>query len=182
MELFCTVKTAVDNGDAVECSAFILRNYQLKPGSKVEQIRSAEVLAVWEVVEQTPRGIILKSERKAGSMEFGDELYTERPAPDPTPEPVPAPIKQKPIVQEKQPKDPIMTTTPKAVLVFAGKNWKLASPKKWVPMNLQLDGYASVGEINISGKLYTVFKVTQYGDMPDCFAAQEKESPEVQPS
>ena len=58
-----------------------------------------------------------------------------------------------------------------SVLMFAGKNWKLASPKKWVPTNLDFwADYAQVGELTINGKAYTIFKLAEG------FAAKEKVS------
>ena len=55
-----------------------------------------------------------------------------------------------------------------AVLIFGGKNWKLASPKKWVAASLSLDGLAAVGELAINGKEYIIYKLTEG------FAAKEK--------
>ncbi len=151
MLLLGTIKEAVDSGDAVECSAFILRVFQLNPGDNIQQIRESVVVATWQIVKKTARGFILKDPAgamKAESFQFGDEIHVEEPA-----------------IEEKEMEHPKEAVK---VFVFSGKNWKLASPKKWVPMSMDLNGHTPVGEINLSGKLHTVYK------LPDCFAAQEK--------
>lgn len=145
MELLCTAKTAVDNGETVECSVFMLRDWQLQPGDKIEQRRDTgqalETVATWEFVSQTPNKLILKRViLGAETIEMADGFY------------VVPPVEDKPVVAG-------LPSTP--VLVFGGKNWKLASPKKWVPATLVIDGYPSVGELNIGGKDYEVLKLNE---------------------
>lgn len=154
MEILCTTKSAVNNGETVECSIFLLQDWKLEPGTIVEQRRNTgqeiETVARWELVAITPKSLILKRViLGAESIEMADYFYAM------------PPIETKPVVTSLQ-------STP--VLVFGGKNWKLASPKKWVPANLVVEGYPSVGELNIEGKDYVVLKLT------DGFAARLKQA------
>lgn len=149
MELFCTVKSAAKIGDVIECSVFILWDIILSPGTKLEQRRGEDLIAVWELVEQKAKSLILKVEGTELNVELADGLYAN------------LPVRQEPVRQEP---------TAEAVLVFGGKNWKLASPKKWVPMSLSLDGYDVVGELNIGGKDYLILK------LPEGFAAKIKKA------
>ena len=170
LELFCTAKgIVVEVGDAIELPVFMLRNWQLEPGTRLEQRRGEEIVAVWVLIKQQPRSLMLKK-LEGGSVEQADAFYVS-PPPDPTPiEPVPfMPLARRsaPRVAEEVSQD-AASSGGDTVLIFGGKNWKLASPKKWIPGNLVLDGFSAVGELVLGGKSYTVFKLTEG------FAAQEK--------
>jgi hypothetical protein len=157
MDLFCTVKSATDNGDRVECSVFMLQNLRLEPGTQVDQHRETNgesvIVASWELVEQTNTTLILKrGELGAEAIDIADGFYAQ------------LPVEVKP--SKKDPMEYKITKNgpppPEAVLVFAGKNWKLASPKKWVPTTgLDLGSCQKVGELTIHGKLYHVFKLNE---------------------
>jgi hypothetical protein len=143
MELFCTAKSAVEVGDTIECTAFILRDRKLEPGTKLEQRRDGDegpmVIASWELVELTTKSLILKKgDGSMDSIQSADGFYVEA------------------LIEEKPIEVPTMS-----VLVFSGKNWKLASAKKWVPMDLAVDGCPSVGEMSIGGKEYVILKLAE---------------------
>lgn len=146
MQLFCTVKSSIEVGETVECSVFVLQNRRLEPGTRMEQRRNDVVIASWELIaQQTANSLSLKKSFPADSIEFADSFYAE------------GQIVEAP-----------METEPLPVFIFGGKNWKLASVKKWVPGKLAVDGYETVGEIKINGKDCDVFK------LPDCFVARPK--------
>lgn len=47
MEMFCTIKTAIQVGENVECSAFVLQRKSLAKGTEVQQLRDGVVLTTW---------------------------------------------------------------------------------------------------------------------------------------
>jgi hypothetical protein len=142
MEVFCSVKTVIENGDSLECSVFILQKWKFESGTIFEQRREDNVVATLELVEQTAKALVFK--KTDTSIEFGDILYVEPPVE---------------IV-------PIVTSPDIDVLVFSGKNWKLASPKKWVPTRLMSSSIESamkkekLGETNLLGKNCDVCRIT----------------------
>jgi len=99
------------------------------------------VIATWELVNHTHKSLTVK---KIGiPIEFGDMFYVENPE-----------VIVIPVQVESE-----MTSA----LVFAGKNWKMASPKKWVPTELltttvQTGMKDTLGEVIILEKNYSVFK------------------------
>jgi len=146
----------------------MLRNWPLPPGSRLEQRREEELIAVWELVAQKAHSLVLKLEGNDGSnIELADGFYAEKPADsfdvldDRAARAVVA-------IDDKHIGGYMAGMVSGPVLMFAGKNWKLASPKKWIPMNLAVDGYSVVGELKLNGKEYSVFK------LPEGFAAKEK--------
>ena len=163
MDIFCTVRSATDNGDNVECSVFMLRRLNLKPGVQLDQRRDTgegpSIVASWEFVSQTDKTLVLKKgDLGAYFIEQSDGFYAN------VPEDVIAEHK----TEEHQPMNQDIAS--QSVLIFAGKNWKLASPKKWVSASILLDETAHVGELSINGKQYDIFKLNEG------FAAKEKAS------
>jgi hypothetical protein len=156
MELFCTAKgVVVEIGDCIECPVFMLRDWQLEPGTKLEQRREEEVVAIWELVEHQPRSLMLKKQSVA--IERADAFYAV----------APAMVTPKAPLSPRSP-PPVETNTGSeitSVLLFTGKNWKLASPKKWVPARISLAGCQIIGDIVINGKGYFVHR------LPEGFAA-----------
>jgi len=161
MEIFCTVKSAIDSGDTVECSVFMLQRLKLEPGMQLDQRRDTgegpATVASWEFIRQTDKSIILKKgDLGADFIEPADGFYA------------PIPVKSAPAPQEELPmsQEPVSKSeNAVSVLMFAGKNWK------WVPTNLDFwADYAQVGELTINGKAYTIFKLAEG------FAAKEKVS------
>lgn len=138
------MKNATETDNGIECSVFMLQNKQVPEGTKLEQRREESKIAEWELISHTPKSILLKKEHLSDTIEFSDSFYIEQ--------------SDEEVISKE------MTLTP--VYVFSGKNWKLASPKKWVKMNLNVEGCEKVGDIKIEGKDCTVFKLT------DCFAAK----------
>jgi hypothetical protein len=158
MELICTARgEVIESEGTLECAVFLLRMEPLDVGTKLEQRRITGdeqiLIATWELVSQTGKTLVLKKQSEY-NIELADSFFAEVPA---------APIRVLTHTPTRAPES--AATYP--VLVFAGKNWKLASPKKWVPMNLSLDGCDIIGQITIAGKNYSVFR------LPDGFAAYE---------
>jgi hypothetical protein len=140
MELLCTAKSAVDGDSTIECHVFMLRDWRIEPGATLEQRRGDEVIATWELVVQTGKSLILKKgTTPAESIELADEFYVQ------------PPVIEQPVTMQ--------ATIP--VLLFGGKNWKLASPKKWVKANISVEGCPQVGELNIDGQDYVVIKLAE---------------------
>jgi hypothetical protein len=140
MELLCMAKTATVSGENTECTVFMLRNWVIEAGASLEQRRCKEgveiIIATWTLIGQTGKNLILKGK---GEIEFTDSFYVE------------SPVRVEELVQ----------TTATSVLVFKGKNWRLASPKKWMPAILDVDGYPSVGGLNIGGKDYVILALNE---------------------
>ena len=141
MEMFFAAKTTVDGEETVEISAFVLRSWVLPSGTKVEQHRESAIIATWELVSHTNKSVVLK--KLDIPIEFGDMFYAESPV-------IEAPMVEAPTMN---------------VFVFSGKNWKLASAKKWTPAELLATtvhrGMSEIlGDINIKGKDCDVCKVT----------------------
>jgi hypothetical protein len=167
MELFCTAKgTVVEVGGCIECAVFMLRDWKLEPGTRIEQRREEGVVAIWELVDLSPKLLVLKLAEKVPmvgpegeiNIEQADGFYAAAPA---------LVVPKAPVSPWSPP--PVETNSGSetaSVLVFTGKNWKLASPKKWVPMKISLAGCQIIGDIIINGKGYFVHR------LPEGFAAR----------
>lgn len=147
LDLVATVKFSTDQEDHTECNVFLLSNENMV-GKTLYQVRDEVQCGTWEVLDQG-KGV-LKLKRMSGEAEFVmvDALYTEHVEPVVVSEPVRAPQK---------------------VMTFSGKNWKLASEKKWKEIYFHFLDEAiatayksgaseSVGEATIRGSLYTIHK------------------------
>lgn len=140
-EIVFAVKTAVTEGPTATCAVFLLTNESLD-GKVVSQWRENARIGAWRVVKGGRETVL---ERVEGDQEVQhqDAFYGQ--------------------VEEKA--EPERRTQIGSVLVFEGKNWKMASEKKWREKVIDIAGFEDVGETKIRGKDHRVLKG------PDCFAA-----------
>ncbi|MGH9917731.1 MAG: hypothetical protein ACRD6W_02495 [Nitrososphaerales archaeon] len=110
-------------------------------------------------------------------FQFGDHIHADMSAAlDPEPPPIRtfAPIPE--VVVAVELAEAVEPADVEPVLVFGGKNWRLASPKKWVPASLDLRGCDFVDEMHMGDKVYWVFRLTEG------FAAKLKPAAEAKTS
>lgn len=140
--LICTVKNSEIIDDVTVCSVFILNKFPDSEGKKLYQYRDSNKVGVWLI-----RSFGLKTHltRVSGNVEIEqcDALYGDME------------------MSEK-----VVSVTPQQrVLVFEGKNWKLASEKKWREKELDTTGFEEVGDSSFKGKAHKILKG------PSCFVA-----------
>ena len=135
LDLVATVKSSSVSGDNVECDAFVMCRESLT-SRKIFQYRDNMQCGTWEVLAHTKSVLVLK--RIDGDQELVevDALYVEH---------------QEPIVQPA-------AAAPQKVLTFEGKNWKLASEKKWKEAYVTGASSDVVGEATLRGKLHEIRK------------------------
>ena len=149
VDLFCTIKNVIVKDDCIECSIFLLQNWKLDPGTILEQRRDGAIITTQELVSYTNKLMTLK--KSDNEILFGDTFYAEAPF-----------IEVKEVTQLSK------------VLAFSGKNWRLASTKKWKQSEISLEGCKRVGELSVNGKDYDVYKIEDENN-PTTFAAKLKE-------
>lgn len=141
--LVCTVKSAVTEGEKTACSVFMLAQPKDFVGTVLFQYKDGAKVGSWSV-ESYEKSLVLV--RVDGSLEleqcdylFGEITVVEQPPPS----------------QNKF----------GHFLVFEGKNWRLASEKKWREKLVNIAGFEHVGDTTIKGKPFMIMKG------PELFAA-----------
>lgn len=140
--LVCTVKSAVTEGSKTTCSVFMLADPTGLAGRVLSQYKDAVKVGEWRV-ESYGKELILERMSGEAEVELADYLFGE--------------------VTQSEP--PPSRRQIGFYLTFEGKNWKLASEKKWREKQVDIAGFEHVGDTRIKGKAYKVMKG------PDIFAA-----------
>lgn len=134
LDLIATVKTSTESDGVVSCAIF-LTTYGDVSNAKVYQYRDDVIVGEWNSVGYENGTIHLKRISGSSLPEPMDALY----------------------VDHIEPSKPEPQTTFVWALTFSGKNWKLASEKKWNETSARVDFTSPVlGEVTIRGKLHEV--------------------------
>ena len=142
-EIFCSVKRSVEKEDSLtECSIFLLRDDIDLVDKVIEHRRVCSdgeaVLGTFKVVSFSKKLLVVQ--RITGSVVVNkcDLFYIDRPV----------------IFQ-------VETSKYVSGFIFEGKNWKLASSKKWQSKNFELpdSGSQSVGVVTLNNLQYDVHKI-----------------------
>lgn len=142
-DLLCSVKgVALTENGKIICSVFMLRDIKELTGRTLSQYRLENRVGAWKV-ESYNKDLVLERIDGISEIEPCDTLHIELEA---------SPVS-------------VVETHIEQALVFSGKNWKLASEKKWTEKTIDVTGFEKVGETKIRGKAYHVLKG------PDVFAA-----------
>jgi hypothetical protein len=135
--LIATVKRGQQgDSDPIKCSIFLLRNDLDLIGRTLEHRRETTILGTFSVESIAVDVFSLRRLDGGEPIVSGDVFYA----------------------QLEEPKMEIVSTLVKG-FVFSGKNWKLASPKKWKDGSVESPSSKPVGEVNLSGNLCDVFKL-----------------------
>lgn len=142
--LLCTVKKTSSEDGKTACSVFMLQDPMELVGKEITQIRVEERIGTWRVLESEKRGRELVLERLSGDVEIEpcDAFYVDLPEPVVIVPGVRAQFEQ--------------------AYVFSGKNWKLATEKKWQEKVVNVGGFERVGETRLRGKPHRVLKGPEF--------------------
>lgn len=134
LDLVATVKSSIENDGLVSCAVF-LTTYSDVSNVRVYQYRDESHIGEWDSVGFENGVLQLKRVSGSDALEPVDALY----------------------VDHVEPAKPEPHTTFVWAMTFSGKNWKLASEKKWNETSVQVDLTSAVlGEVAIRGKLHEV--------------------------
>lgn len=133
--LVCTVKSAVIEGDRATCRVFILCEPVDLVGKHLMQNRDGQYVGSWRVESQGAEWVLARQE--GPDLEQCDYMFGELPVTEPPPP---------------------SRTQFGHYLVFEGKNWKLASEKKWRERMIDVAGFQHVGDTTIKGKPYQIMR------------------------
>ncbi len=148
--LICTVKSAVVEGSTASCSVFMLSDPEGLVGKTVSHYREEVRIGSWRVVSYE-RTLVLERVHGDEAPQMADYLTGE--------------------VLRTEPPPPSRRQFGHH-LVFEGKNWKLASEKKWREKLVDIAGFEHVGDTTVKGRPHRVLKG------PEFFVAVRVESPE----
>lgn len=136
LDLIATVKSSTEDDGLVSCAVF-LTTYGDISNVRVYQYRDDSNIGEWSSLGCDNGVLQLKRVSGSDSIEPMDALY----------------------VDHVEPTKPEPQTTFVWALTFSGKNWRLASEKKWNETSVQVDLTSPVlGDVSIRGKLHEVRK------------------------
>lgn len=133
--LVCTVKSVTIEEDRATCKVFVLCGPVDLVGKNLLVNRDNRYVGSWKVESQGAEWVLVRQE--GPDLEHCDYLYGELPVTEPPPP---------------------SRTRIGFYLCFEGKNWKLASEKKWREKQVDIADCEHVGDTTIKGKPYQVMR------------------------
>jgi hypothetical protein len=138
-KLVATVKSSLEDGDVIKCKIFLLDDIDLV-GKIIEQHRHTDeeqIVGKFIVLESSKPELVVRRIDGSLSLDMCDSLYVQL---------------------EDEVSQPISTKV--NAYSFNGKNWKLASIKKWKPCKIDRPNSECIGIVN----LHTSCKVFKTDD------------------